>query len=191
MSALFRFNPDQVAYYEVAGWKAYYDHDWWKLLRLIVSLCQEQFQIPFPMSLLAAYYTVRASASWVPTNHDERMVRWFLERFYRVAQRYSRLKFDPARVGELELAYWDIHRRLSGQPDKTELLQSIIVLHAELFKLTTEQARESAAYRVEAATILDTITSGTSTDPAGDWQRTEECLRSCYRSLAQTIGTIP
>jgi hypothetical protein len=189
MATRFQFDPDQVAYCEVAGWKAYYDHDWFKLLRLIVGLCESQFRIPFPVSLLAAYYTVRASIAWVPKNHDVGLIRWNLERFYRIARRYSGLAFDPARAGALELAYWDVHRRLSGQSDKTEFVQMMTDLHAELFNLTPEQARESAERRVEANNILDTITSKQSSDPNDDWGRSEECLRQCYRSIERQLAS--
>src|SRR2546429_8953425 len=82
MAKTFKLNPERVAYFEAAGWRAYYDHKWLKMLRLIVSLCQEQFRIPFPMSLLAGYYTTRASAAWVPVNHDEQKVLRYLEKFY-------------------------------------------------------------------------------------------------------------
>ncbi len=82
MATTFKLNPERVAYFEAAGWRAYYDHKWIKMLRLIVSLCQEQFRIPFPMSLLAGYYTTRASAAWVPVNHDEQKVLRYLEKFY-------------------------------------------------------------------------------------------------------------
>src|SRR5690242_18298148 len=37
------YDAKKVAYYEVEGWKAYYDRDWLRLLRLIVSLAQAQF----------------------------------------------------------------------------------------------------------------------------------------------------
>src|SRR5256886_14738927 len=121
MAATFKLNPERVAYFEAAGWRAYYDHKWLKMLRLIVGLCQEQFRIPFPMSLLAGYYTVRASAAWVPARHDDRVVLSFLGKFYRIARRYSGLVFDPDRVSALELNYFDVHRDLVGQPDKTEL----------------------------------------------------------------------
>jgi hypothetical protein len=70
MAVSFGFNPDRVAYFETAGWRAYYDRKWLRMLRLIVRLCQEQFHIPSPRSLLAAYYTVRASLAWVPVDHD-------------------------------------------------------------------------------------------------------------------------
>ena len=183
----FQFNPERIAHYEVEGWKAYYDRAWLKLLRLVVVLAQEQFHIPFPVSLLAAYYTTRASAAWVPKDHDESAIRTHLEQFYRIARRYSGLHFDPAQVAALEARYWDDHRRLVGQTDKTPFIQTMIALHAAIFGLSLEQARESGELRVEANNILDTITGRTSPDPAADWRRCEERLRRCYGSLHQAI----
>ncbi len=98
MATTFQFNPDRLAYFEAAGWRAYYDRKWLRMLWLIVALCQEQFQIPFPISLLAAYYTTRASVAWVPVDHNEQKVLAFLEKFYRMARRYSSFRFDPERV---------------------------------------------------------------------------------------------
>ena len=74
MTAAFRFQPDRVAAFEAAGWRAYYDRSWFKLLRLLVALCQEQFRIPLPMALIASYYIVRASIAWVPLDHDPTVV---------------------------------------------------------------------------------------------------------------------
>jgi hypothetical protein len=177
------FDPDRVAYFEAAGWRAYYDRDWPKLFRLIVSLSQQQFRIPFPQSWLAAYYVARASIAWRPADHDAATVQAWYERFYRLAQKYSDLDFDPARAAELELRYNDDHRRLSGLPDKEPLLNTLTELHAEVFGLTSAQARESAAFRVLAMNRVDTITSRTSTDVEGDWKLLEADLRRCYRAI--------
>ena len=190
MANTFQFNPDRVAFFEANGWRAYYDRKWLKLLRLVVSLCQEQFRIPFPVSLLAAYYVTRASVAWVPLDHDEQKVQKFYEKFYRLAKRYSGFKYDPARVGALELKYNDIHRRLSGKPDKTEFIDAMIELHSALFGLTPEQARESAELRVLANNTVDLITSRTSSNPEADWAIVEEYLRQCYRSLEREVKAV-
>ena len=126
-----------MARFEAAGWRAYYERDWLRLLRLLVALSQEQFRIPFPRSLLAAYHVTRAAAAWAPLDHDERAVRRHYERFYRLARRYSGLTFDPARVAALELAYNDVHRRLSGRPDREKgpFLRTMTDLHGALFGL--------------------------------------------------------
>ena len=178
-------NPERIAYFEAAGWRAYYDRRWLKMVRLIVSLCQEEFHIPFPRSLQAAYYTARASAAWVPVDHDERKVLNYLRKFYAIARHYAGLQFDARHVAALELRYFEVHRRLSGQPEKEEFLQSLVDLHSALFGLTGEQARESAQWRLRAANTVDGITSNKSTDIEGDWAKLEEDLRRCYRSIAQ------
>ncbi|HEU0001113.1 MAG TPA: hypothetical protein VFQ36_09460 [Ktedonobacteraceae bacterium] len=185
MATTFSMNPERVAYFEAAGWRAYYDRRWFKMAWLIVGLCQEQFRIPFPMSLLAAYYTARASAAWVPVYHDERKVLNYLRKFYGIARQYSGLQFDARRVAALELRYFEVHRRLSGQPEKEEFLQSLIDLHCAIFDLTPEQARESAQWRLQAATTVDRITNKSSTNIEGAWARLEEDLRRCYRSIEQ------
>ena len=187
MAMTFTFNPDRVAYFEAAGWRAYYEHRWFKMLRLIVGLCQEQFSIPFPMSLRAGYYTTRASAAWVPVEHDEQQILAYLEKFYRVARHYSGLKYEPSRVAVLELQYFDVHRRLSGNPEKDEFLQTLIDLHSAIFGLSADQARESAGWRLLAANTVDLITSNTSTDIEGDWAKLEEYLRRCYHSIQREL----
>lgn len=58
-------------------------------------------------------------------------------------------------------------------------------LHCAIFGLTAEQARESAQWRLQAATTVDRITGKTSTDVEGDWAKLEEDLRRCYRSIQQ------
>ncbi len=180
-------NPDRVAYFETAGWRAYYDRRWFKLLSLLISLCQEQFRIPFPISLLAAYDVTRASVAWVPINHDVAKVQRFYVRFYTLARRYSGLNFDADKVGALELKYNDVHRRLSGQPDKTEFIAVMIELHSALFGLTPDQVRESAELRVLANNTVDRITSKTSIDPEADWVKLESYLRDAYRSIARAL----
>jgi hypothetical protein len=187
MATTFRLNPARVAYYEANGWRAYYEHKWLKLLQLIVGLCQEQFHIPFPASLLAAYYTTRASVAWAPVEHDVRKVQAYLYKFYSVARRYSGLQFDVERVAALELQYFDVHRRLSiaGQEDKSEFIHTMADLHSAIFGITPDQARESAELRVLASNTVDLITSKTSTNPASDWAKLEEYLRQCYASIVR------
>lgn len=185
----FRFDPDAVARAEAAGWRAYYDRDWLRLLRLIVALSEAQFRLPFPVSWLAAGDIVRASIAWVPADHDLEAVRAHLERYYQRARRHSGLRFDPARAAALEVAYWDVHRRLVGRPDKTEFIETLTALHALLFDLPPQTARLSAEWRVAANTTVDGITGRTSADPERDWFRLEGQLQNCYRAIAAALST--
>jgi len=186
-SSSFRFDPDHVAHCEVEGWKAYYDRAWLKLLRLIVALAQAQFRIPFPRSIVAGYHITRASVAWVPKTHDPALIERHLRQFYALARRSSGLSFEVDTVARLELRYWDDHRRLVGQADKTPFIQTMTTLHATLFGIAEPQAAESARLRVEANNVLDTITGKTSDDPARDWKQCESLLQQCYRSLLAEI----
>ncbi|MBL8163195.1 MAG: hypothetical protein JNJ61_14505 [Anaerolineae bacterium] len=186
--AEFRFDPDRVAYVEAAGWRAYYDRNWLKLFYLVASLSREQFHIPFPLSLLAAYYIAKASRVWVPVEHDLNAVAVELAKFYVLARRYSSLKFDPQRAAYLEATYWTVHRELVGQPDKSHFVQVLSELHQELFGVSGSVARESAQWRVQANNTVDGITSGTSLDPEGDWHKLEDELRRGYRLIQAALA---
>jgi hypothetical protein len=185
------FDPARVAHYEAVGWRAYYDRQWASLLQLVVSLCQEQFRIPFPVSLVAAYYIARASAAWAPLDHDPRVVQHYYAQFYRLARRYSGLAFDPRRVAELELRYNDVHRRLVGISDKREFVQTMAELHSAVFGLTLEEARESAEWRVAANNTVDGITHHWSADVEGDWLKLEGQLEACYTSIRDHLAARP
>ncbi len=188
MAKVIKLNPERMAYLEAAGWRAYYNRRWIKLLLLIVALCQEQFKIPFPMSLLAAYYITRASILWVPVNHDLEKVLFNLEQFYKIAQCYSGVDFDPVKAAALELRYFDVHRRLAGTDDKTEFVQTLIKLHSTLLNLPENEVRESARLRVRAADTVDLITGGKSTNVESDWVKLETDLRLCYTSLQHALN---
>jgi hypothetical protein len=183
----FLMNPERVAHYEASGWKAYYERDWAKLLALIVRLSQEQFLIPFPVSCLAAYYIVRASIAWVPINHNILAVQKHYTRFYRLAKHYSGLNFQPEKAGQLETQYNDVHRRLVNLEDKTEFIQTLTLLHAEIFGLSPTQARASAELRVLANNTVDRITGKTSLNIEADWRLLEDYLRRAYTLINEQL----
>ena len=184
---LSRLNPEQIAYYEKAGWQAYYDRNWPRTFGLMVRLIETQFYVAFPRSLLAALHVVRASIAFAPRDHDLDATLKHLERFYRVAARANGGAFDPRRAAELELRYWVIHRELAEAPelDKRPLVESLAQLHAALFGRTPAELWASAASRAAAAEAVDRITGRRSTDVAADWRRVEECLRQAYNQVKE------
>jgi len=184
------FDPDRLAYLEVAGWRAYYDRKWARMLRFMLQMMREQFGLSWPRSIQAAYYMVRASAAWAPVDHDTRVVRRNLRNFYRAVVKHgANFRFDPVKVAELEFKYWDLHRRLSGRPDneKEPLIQTFVDLHSALFGLSLHAVRPSAVNRAHSTDAVDLITSGRSQDIEGDWRRAEEYLREAYTSLATRL----
>jgi hypothetical protein len=182
-----RLNPERIAYYEKAGWEAYYDRNWLRAFGLMVRLIETQFSVPFPRSLFAALYVVRASIAFAPRDNDLEATLRHLERFYRVAARANGSVFDPRRAAELELRYWVVHRELAEAPslDKRPLVQSLAELHGALFGRTPAEMWSSAERRAAAAEAVDRITGRRSADVAADWRRVEECLRQAYQHIKQ------
>lgn len=185
------FDADRIAYLEAASWRAYYDRRWLRLLRLMVALCQEQFHVPFPLSLLGAYHLTRAAMAWAPVESDIPAAIRSCERFYRLARRFSGLRYDPDRVARHEVQWWIEHRRLVGQADKAAFVDALADLHGAMFGLSPERARPSAEWRVRANDTVDRITGHTSTDVEGDWARLEDDLRRCYRSILEEMRQPP
>jgi hypothetical protein len=181
------FDPDRLAYLEVGGWRAYYDRKWLRMLQFMLLMMREQFALSWPRAVQSAYYMVRASAAWAPVDHDTRVVRRNLRKFYRTVVKHGAgYSFNPAQVAELEYRYWDIHRRLASRPDseKAPLVKSFVDLHSALFALPPAAVEESAVGRARSTDTVDLITSKRSTDIEGDWRRAEDYLREGYRSLA-------
>lgn len=190
-SPLRAFDPDRVAYFEKAGWEAYYDRRWLRALRLMVQLNREQFAMSMLAAILAAVDIVRASIAFAPVDNDVPAATGHLQRFYDKARHSLGLAADARTLATLEIDYWVVHRRLALERKQAPshdggivpMVESLTSLHAALFTAPPEAIRRSAELRAEAAVAVDRITGGYSTDVTNDWRKVEESLREAYRSL--------
>jgi hypothetical protein len=185
----FTFDPDHVAKLETEGWRAYYDKKWLRVLYLTERTTATEFHVPFPLSAQGAYFVTRAAIAFKPVDNDIPATRAGLRAYYELVRRWSGLTFEVDRVTDLELAYWIVHRRLSGAADHAELEDVLTELHAATFDLTPARARESGKWRTQAAITVDGITGHRSTDIEGDWRRLEAQLRRCYRWLRAGLAS--
>jgi hypothetical protein len=180
------FDADRLAYLEVAGWRAYYDHKWVLTFRLLVQLSREQFGLSWGRAVQAAYFITRASVAWAPVDNKPRVALRYIRKFYRLAATYgSNVHFEPRRTADLEFKYWDVHRRLSGRPEseKMPLIRTLAELHSAIFGLPVEAMWQSGVDRAHSTDTVDEITGKRSTDVEGDWRRAEEYLRKAYRDI--------
>lgn len=185
------FDADQVAYFERAGWEAYYDRRWLRVLRLMVQLNREQFGMSLPAAMAAALDIVRASRAFAPVDNDVPAATAHLQRYYARAQRSAGLRSEPASLAGLEMDYWIVHRRLAiarrAAPDHSgdlgPMAAALARLHAALFDASPEAIQRSAELRAQAAVAVDRITGGYSQDIAADWREVEDLLRRAYRCV--------
>src|SRR4051812_3877338 len=187
-SKAFTFDPDRLAYLEVAGLRAYYDQRWFDMLKLLVGLMHEQFNLSWLRSLQAASYVTVASVAWAPVDNKPEVTRRYIRKFYRLAARYgSSSGYDPRKVAAAEYKYWVLHRRrgINPQSDVTAHMQSLAELHNALFGIPPPEAQESAANRAHGSDAKDRVTGRRSKDIEADWREAEKYLRIAYRSVVE------
>ncbi len=185
------FDAERVAYFESAGWRAYYDRDWLRVLGLIVQLNREQFGMSWPNAILASVDVVRASLAFAPVDNDIPKATRHLADYYAKARRAAGISADAETLAALEMNYWVIHRRLANERkaapdhkgDLTPMVDALASLHKTLFDLTPEVARRSAEMRAAAAARVDRITGGYAEDVQADWRQIEVELKAAYKMI--------
>ncbi len=188
--------PEQAAYYETAGWKAYYDRNWPRAFWLLVHGNRSMFRMSWPTAVGAALDTVRASIAFAPLeNNDVGRAQRFMEKFYEKARRSLDIACDARTLAELELDYWVVHRELAierkdppHQDNSEPMIYSLTRLHSALFGGSPQAMRRSAEYRALAAVAVDRITGNYSVDIAADWREVERCLREAYTIVKNDAG---
>jgi hypothetical protein len=188
----FRFDADRVAYYEKAGWEAYYDRRWLRVLTLMVQLNRVQFAMSWLGAIAAALDVVRATKAFAPIDNDLAKTQRHLTDFYAKARRSVPIHADAATLAALELDYWVVHRQLAIQrqqhPDEGEIepmVAALEKLHQALFAGAPAAMRTSAEWRARAAVAVDRITGKRSTDVAADWREVEADLQRAYRAVQE------
>lgn len=186
-----QFDPDKVAYYEKAGWEAYYDRNWLRVFGLMVSLNREQFRMSLLTALSASIDVVRASLAFAPLEgNDVPKATRHLRDYYAKARRAVGIKTEANKLAELEMDYWVVHRQLAIERKLDPKLEnwgpmtdSLEHLHAALFEAPAAAIRRSAEERALGAVAVDRITGGYSTDIPADWRVVESHLRAAYGAL--------
>jgi hypothetical protein len=190
MAPRYLIDPDTIAFCEAAGWAAYYERNWPRVLRLMVRLNRAQFGMGWAAAAAASLDTVRAAAAFAPVDNDLAATRRHLTRYFARARRAAGISADAATLAARELDYWVVHRELANRrklsrqdDDLTPMVDSLAQLHAAVFDATPERMRVSAALRALAAARVDRITGGYSDDVAADWARIYQLLRDAYRAV--------
>jgi hypothetical protein len=188
------FDPGKLGYYEKAGWEAYYNRNWLRVLRLMILLNHTMFGMGWPAAVVAAIDTVRASIAFAPVDNDLPATRRHLTAFYQKARRAIKTPTTADILADRELDYWVVHRRLAVQraensdnTDITPMVESLARLHAVIFDSTAEQMHRSAKLRAQAAAAVDEITGKRSQDIPGDWRRVEAYLQQAYLAVLEDV----
>jgi hypothetical protein len=157
--SMWRFDPVAIGRAECDAWVGYYRHEWGLVLRSAVVMVREGFGMPWPHTVLGAWYVLRANQLWAPyPDNDADGARDAMRRFYALAARVHGLTLDPARAAELEVAWWHEHRVLQRErsaADESELVRALREVYAYVYGVPEADVEAAARARALAMRISD------------------------------------
>lgn len=189
------FDPVRVAAHEGDAWVGYYRRRWRLVLGAAVGMVREGFGMPWPATMLGAWYVVRANQVWAPyPDNDPDAARALMARFYALVRRVHALPIDPPQAAQLEVDWWHEHRVLQRErteDDETTLVAALTRLYAYVYDRDQPVVRDAARHRALAMRICDAWVAGgcRPDDPRIRQVRGE--LVTSYSSLLDAVTPTP
>lgn len=182
------FSPNRVAYYEKENYVAYYQKRWLRLLQASVGMVKEAFGLSWLQAVYAAYLVARAEIAFAPfPNNDVPLAETYMRRFYAFVKNVHRAGFDVEEVARLDVKWWEIHRRLFGNPQNQELVEAVAALYAATYGVPAERLRQAAYHRVQGMLYSDYwVNAGKPENSPLLAQEEEELLKS-YTALREAL----
>ncbi len=184
-----RFDPRKLAHYEKENYVAYYQKDWLKLLRVSVGLVKESFGLSLWQAVYAAYLVARAEIAFAPfPDNDVPKAESYMQRFYQFLKKIHHEEFDVTRAAKLEVNWWIVHRKLFGNAENRELVETLKNLYAEAYGIELAKVEEAALLRAKGMLYSDLwVNAGKQIDSPLLAQE-EEALYNSYSALKKAIA---
>jgi hypothetical protein len=182
------FDPRAIGFIEARLWHAYYARHWPRVALLTFRLVRGQVGLAPRPAIEAVGHAARAAVAWAPARNDPEATRCELRGFYEVVARERGASFDPDAVGDAEYDYWQIHRDIVGQADRTPLIASLARIPALLYGVPEADLMSSATERERAVRLVDLITSRQQASTDAAWEEITSALVRSYRLLRAEIA---
>ncbi len=183
-------DPRRLARYEKENYVAYYEKDWLKLLRASVGMVKEAFGISWLQAVYGAYLVAPAEIAFAPfPNHDVPLAEAYVRRFYQFIKNVHHEDFDVEQASKLEVSWWDIHRKLFGNPKNQEVVDALTCLYEQIYGAGSQKFKEAAYQRALGMLYSDLwVNEG---KPAGSplLVKEEEALYQGYIALKEAINS--
>jgi hypothetical protein len=184
---LSQFDYRIVARYDTGMWRAYYQHRFFTLFRLLLKLFRNQFAPNRFVALRLAYYAAVAAADYrIHIGHENHQrVMKYLIKFYRTISAHCTRPFNYIEAAKMELEWWDIRRYPHNYNSTLEL--SLAKNMAAVYAIDADKLTAYAHYRAEAMLLRDRQGNTGSAEP--DWHKIETLLVHSWKSLAEVVRT--
>jgi len=182
------FDPRKLAHYEKENYIAYYQKDWLKLLRVSIGLVKESFGLSFWQAMYAAYLVARAEIAFAPfPENDVPKAEAYMHRFYQFIKNVHHEDFDVERAATLEVNWWSVHRKLFGNAENRELVETLKNLYAEAYGVEVAKVEEAASLRAKGMLYSDLWVNAGKPAESPLLAQEEEALYQSYLSLKKAI----
>jgi hypothetical protein len=182
------FDPRKLAHYERANYVAYYQKDWLKLLRVSIGLVKESFRLSLWQAMYAAYLVARAEIAFAPfPENDVPKAEAYMRRFYQFIKNVHHEDFDVERAATLEVNWWIVHRKLFGNAENRELVETLKNLYAEAYGVEPAKVEEAASLRAKGMLYSDLWVNAGKPKDSPLLTQEEEALYQSYLSLKKAI----
>jgi hypothetical protein len=186
-------DPVRLGGHECDAWVAYYRRDWRLVLASAVGMVREGFGMPWPRTLLGAWYVLRANQVWAPfpVNDPAKACR-LMARFYRLVIGAHGLDIEAEEAARLEVDWWREHRilqRVRTDDDEGALVEALTRLYAYVYGGPADVLRQAAHHRALAMRVSDEwVADGCRpNDPRVPAERAE--LVRSYTSLLRAVSS--
>lgn len=183
---LTQFDYHKMAELDSDMWRAYYNHEFLKLFKLLMQLIKAQFGFGWLMTLRLSYYAAWAATYYRIKKHrgvnNDRVLKNLIL-FYKNISKHSHKSFDYIKAAQTELEWWDIHRK--SYQNNRPLEQSLAANMAAVFNVPPEKLAEYAHYRAEA--MILPRHEGDSQEIPTDWDEVTRLLVKAWGSLHAVV----
>ena len=164
----FAFDPVAVGRSECEAWVGYYRRDWPRMLVGLLGMVRYGFALGQFRNLKAAWHVLRGCHAWAPNpDNDPEAAQRHMARFFRMANRAGRLRTNPQRAAELEVAWWRVHRAEQHDARVThdDIVKAMVRFYSYVYQAERAEVRRAAELRVDAMAISDAwVTAGCNLD---------------------------
>ena len=184
-----KFDPRKMANFEKENYVAYYQKDWFKLLRVSIGMVKESFALSLWQAIMGAYLVARAEIAFAPfPDNDVPMAEAYTRRFYQMIKNIHHASFDVERISKLEVNWWIIHRKLFGNSENDELATAVADLYCEAYGRNSPMLVTAARERAIGMLYSDLWVNEGKPKNSPLLEKEEDALYKSYVSLKEGLA---
>jgi hypothetical protein len=186
-SPLRNFDPIAVARYEKDAWVAYYQRQWFTLLRLLIGLVRSTYGLSLLQAIRVGIPLTRAQLAFAPQDNDVPAAIGYMQRFFAYIKEKHGEDLDPHEAALAEVSWWVVHRKFFGHSDDPEVVNAVACAYAAAYRIDPALVREAAYHRAQAMVYSDAWVLSKRDPRDSRLQQEERELIKSYTALKKAL----